>query len=461
MNTSVEVVLAILMMSSVIVLMLEAIGNKQTAGVLLEKPHIKLFSNGVILSSAAVLIFDLSNQNLLTQKPQLFYKSFAVLFLLINTFIAIHLGKKTKAFVQSGDFFFLLVSALTIAVANIWTDYACLKAIASVGWLLVMAALAVKTTMGGKKAEIGLKLTFSALLLLLLFIFSIYFLAPASLTSQLSNITLISAHTGLLGTMLLVLASMCLAGIAPFSFAHVDCADGSNLSTAFLLMSNAIIQGASHLLDAKGILERSAVEFSRYIEGIAFMLAAGLLITWLRALDQSRIRRTAVYVASSIGPIFCLSMLFGVSLLLPRLLFLLALFIFAGSALFALFGSMAYMDPLYNSWQTWEDIAGFGRKNRSPALYFLVALASIAGVPGTLGYFVKLSLIAPMKDSYIFNAVIFISIVMGAACTMRIFIFLFSKQSLSFEQPTIEAPPLSLMAACLILIVLGFFPFVR
>lgn len=464
MNSSVEIVLALLMLSSMVVLMLEAIGQKPNNTTLLERPHIRLFIYGVVISSSIIILFDLNAQPFLGRRPQSYFKSFAALFLLINTLTALYLGKKTKAFLHNGDSFFLLLASLTVAIINIWTDHLAIKLIASTGWLLLMASLAIKTTIGGKKAEIGLKLTFSAFLLFLLGLFAIYFLSNTSLKAELINITLNSEQPmlGTIGVMLLVLIGMNLAGIAPFSFAHVDCADGGNLSAAFLLMSNAMIQGASHLLDAKAILSRSGPEFSRYSETIAFILAAGLLITWFRALDQSKIKRTITYVASSIGPIFCLSLLFGTSALLPKLIFLLALFAFVTIALFALFGSLAYMDPIYYPWQTWEDMAGFGRKNRLPALYLLISLASIAGLPGTLGYFVKLSLIAPMKDSLLFNVVIFVSIAMGAACTMRIFVFLFSKHSFSFDQPKVEQqPPLLLMLASLVLIILGFFPFVR
>lgn len=464
MNKSIEIILAMLMLSSLVVLMLEAIGHKQSGVAFSEKPHIRLFSYGVILASCIIIIFDLNSEKLLIRRPQLFYESFASFSLLINTFIAVYLAKRTRAFVHNGDSFFIILASLTIAIANIWSDYLVIKLITSAGWLLLMASLAVKTTTGGKKAEIGLKLTFSALIIFLLLLFAIYCLSTASLKTELINITLENSEgsLGILGVMFLALAGMSMAGIAPFSFAHIDCADGSNLSTAFLLLSNAMIQGSSFLIDAMGILERSGPSFAHYQESIAFMLAFGLLITWFRALDQSKMRRTAVYVAASVGPLFCLSLLFGTSLLLPKLIFILALFAFVTISLFVLFGSMAYMDPLYNPRQTWEDIAGLGRKSSMPALYFLVAIASIAGVPGTIGYFIKLSLIAPMRDSYIFNAIIFISIAMGAACTMRIFVFLFSKQSHTIVQAGPEqALPLSLMAASLILMVLGFFPFVR
>jgi NADH:ubiquinone oxidoreductase subunit 2 (subunit N) len=138
-----------------------------------------------------------------------------------------------------------------------------------------------------------------------------------------------------------------------------------------------------------------------------------------------------------------------------------AIFSFLSLSLFVLFGSLAYMEPIGQHWQTWEDIAGFGRKNKVQTLHLLIALASIAGLPGTLGYFIKLSLIAPMQDNLLFSGTIFISIAFGAACTMRMFVFLFSKQSTRVYAEINDLPPYSLMASALILIALGLFPFVR
>jgi NADH-quinone oxidoreductase subunit N len=462
--SNINIVITILMASSLIVLVLEAIGNKPFRSSLYEKAHIRLFSIGAVLLSLVLIVLDLMSQAQLLKQPQLFFDDILTMFLLINTLIAIHLGNKTILNKQSGDIYFLILSSLIISIVNISTDYLILKLINSTGWLIIMATLAIKTTSGGKKAEIGLKITFNAILVFLLLLFSLYLLTYSSHVSDLSSLAIeqgASETMGILGLSLFILAGLSLAGIPPFSFAHIDCADGSNLSTAFLLLSNAIIQGASHLIDARAIILRSDALTDVALQIIGFILAAGLLMAWLRALDQSKIRRTMSYIASSIGPVFCLSLLFGTSELLPKLVFIMAVFSFLTLSLFVLFGALAYMEPIGQHWQTWEDIAGFGRKNKVQTLYLLIALASIAGLPGTLGYFIKLSLIAPMKDNIIFSGTIFISIAFGAACTMRMFVFLFSKQSTVNYQEANELPPFSLMVSALVLIALGLFPFVR
>lgn len=460
MNTSIEIALTLLIASALIVLMLEAIGNRPSRALNYEKPHIKLLTLGALFTAVFIILIDLSTQTLLSRRPHLFFDNISSIFLLLNTIISIHIGHKTLAKQPNKDIFFLLLSSVAIGILIIWTDFLLVKMLGSAAWLITMAALSAKTTDGGKKAEIALKLSYSAMLLFLLFLFSQYFFSYTSPALTIASITNNLTPT-LIGVIFLALAGLNLSGIPPFSFAHVDCADGSNLSTAFLVISNSMILGAAHLLDVKNIVLTWGEPESK-LTLLGFVLAAGLLIAWLRALDQSKIRRCVTYIAASISPLFCLSLLFGTSALLPELIFLLAIFTFATLAIFALFGSLAYLEPLDLPWQTWEDMAGLGRKNQVQALYLLIALASVAGLPGTLGYFVKLSLIAPMQESSWFNLMIFISIAIGAACTMRFFVFLFSKQNPSLDSQTINpSPPYSLLAAAVILIILGFFPFVR
>lgn len=465
MTKATDITIIILMGTSLVVLMLEAIGNRQFRTTLPEKPHIRLLAIGALAVAFLLIAYSLSGKTIATRRPLLFINDIASIFLIINTIIAIFLGRRTLTRNQNGETYFLILAATAMSISNICTSSLVLKLVASTGWLVLMTTLAIKSTTGGKKAEIALKLGFSAIIVIVLFLFAILLLTYTNHSIDLEMLSLNRPFTNrmsFLGLILVALAGLSLAGTPPFHFGHVDCADGGNISVAFLLLSNSFIQGCALLLTVKTILTKSGVNIDNESNILGFMLIVGFMVLWLRALDQSKIRRTVAYIAASVGPLFSMSILFGVSVLLPKLIFLLAIYSFVTLTLFTLYGSLAYMNPINLPWQTWEDMSGFGRSSPLQTLTFLVALASIAGLPGTLGYFVKLSLIAPLKDSLIFSGAIFLSIAIGAACAMRVFVFMFSKTSQVVGKGVINPrPPVTLMLASLVLIALGFFPFVR
>lgn len=464
MTTSTDFAIFILMISSLLVLLLEVIGNRLLRIGVAEKPHIRLLALSTLIGTLIMIFLDLISQNQLNQKPFQFINNIASIFLLINTIIAVLLGKRTLAKNQNGEIYFLILSALALAISNINNPSLILKLITGTGWLILMTTLAIRTTSGGKRAEIGLKLSFGTIIFITLLMVAIWLLDYSYLPANLHLITLDNTdarNLGFIALILLSLASLTLAGIPPFHFGHIDCGDGGNISAAFLLMGNSFIQSSVFLLDIKTTLVRSGLNIATEANVLSLMLIFGFMVLWLRALDQNKIRRTAAYIAGSLGPLFFMSILFGTSVLLPKLIFVLAIFSFVTLTLFTLYGSLAYMDALNLSWQTWEEMSGFGRINPWPTLTFLIAISSIAGLPGTLGYFVKLSLIAPLKDSIIFSGLIFLSIAIGAACVMRIFVFMFSKQSQVALIKINIRPSISLITASLILIALGFFPFVH
>lgn len=455
----------LLMGFSLVSLYLETISNQNQRFDTQEKTHLRILSlSGIVFIIFYIILTVFQNEKIF-KNPNLFIKEIATIFLLFNSLLAIYIGKKTLTSKQKSYPYFFILSSLTISIININYDSLIIKLFSGSGWLICMTALTIQTTVGGRKAEIALKLCVATILIFLLQLFAIYFLTYSYHPSDLGHLIIMESKNqqmATLGFWLFAFSALGLAGVAPFSFAHVDTADGGNLSPAFLLLANSAIQGACHLYDCKEIIERSSAFELRHFHIIGFLLAAGLLVAWFRALDQSKFRRTLVYAAVSISPVLQLSLLFGVSELLPRLIFIIACFLFSSISFFLLFGALAYMSPLEQHWQTWEDISGFGRKNSVQAIYLLVALASLSGLPGTLGYFIKLSLIAPMKDSFFFTSSIFISIAFGAICVMRIFVFLFSKHSINLKNiKANETPPYSLMLSSIILIIMGLFPFVR
>lgn len=446
----------ILAATSLLVLVLEAIGNRQFRS-FSEKPHIRLVAMGALTASFLILLVNVLGQEQLSRRPMSFINDISSIFLIINTTIGTLLGRQTLAKNQNGEIYFLILASLALSISGLCATSLIMKMVMTTAWFLVMATLAIRSTKGGKKAEIGLKVTFSCILVIIQFLFAIFLLKHAGVSLELEQITIDGGNRlGLFGLILTTTVGLTLTAAPPFHFGHIDCADGGNISVAFLFLSNSFIQGCALLLSIQTILIRSGIELSM----LGMSLILGFVILWLRALDQSKIRRTVAYIAASVGPLFAMSMLFGLSVMMPRLIFILAIYTFVTLTLFTLYGSLAYMSPINLPSQTWEDMSGFGRANPSHTLTFLIAISAIAGLPGTLGYFVKLSLIAPLKDSFIFSGAIFLSIAIGAACAMRVFVFMFSKQSPIDRKPLDTSPPVSLILASLVLIVLGFFPFV-
>lgn len=459
MNSAIDIATWILIASSIIVLILETIGGQQKG--VHEKSHIWLFTCACVCTSLFIIFFSLSSNQQVTKRPALFIKDISSIFLCLNTLISIFLIKRTLKN-QSLEFYFFILASLALSLAHVSATSLILKMASYSAWLIVMTTLTICSTEGGKKAEIGLKMSLLTMIVVIASLLAVFFLSYNNPSLILDQITIQTPSTlSMLGLLCIIIVGLAMTGTPPLNFSHIDCADGSNIGVAFLFLSNSFIQGGLLLSHAKIILIRSGINTINNISTEAFMLILGFMVLWLRALDQSKIRRTISYIATSVGPLFAMSMLFGVSLLLPKLIYLCAIFGFATLTLYTLFASLADMGPLAANWQTWEDLSGFGKTNPIQILTLLTAIASIAGLPGTLGYFIKLSLIAPFNESIIFGGSIFLSIAIGAACTMRIFVFAFSKHSYSSENKLKTKPHFSVMAASLILIGLGFFPFVR
>lgn len=459
---AINISLCLLMGVSLIVLILEAISNRQIRVARIDKPHIRLLTFGTLIITSILLILDLY-QNASSLESNLFFNEVAAIFLVVNTIISLFM--RNEALDKNPEIFFLILASLASAISNVSTGSLIVKMMATTSFFVAMTTIAIKSTPSGKKAELGLKLSFITILLMLQFLGAIFILSIYGFPLDMHSIVVSSEHNmdaWLTGMIMLALAGITLSGAPPFHFGHVDCADGGDYPVAFLFLCNAAIQGSSLLLDINNIFLKSNIPIKDESNFVALMLIFGFLVLALRSLDQSKIRRTTAYIATMTGPLMCMSILFGTSLLLPKQVYLVALFAFQSLALFTLYGSFAHMNPINQPWQTWEELSGFGRIKPMPALTFLVAIASIAGLPGTLGYFVKLSLIAPLHENIIFSGSIFLSIAIGAACVMRIFVFMFSKQSFMRQhEEAAKTMPRSLIVASVILILLGFFPFVR
>lgn len=462
MSRPTDISIIILMISAIAMLALEAIGYQRARQGIIEKPHIRMVAMSALVMTGLLIALNVLAMTQMGRQPLQFIDEIASLFLVINTIIAALLNRISLPKNQNGEFYFLLLSSLTMSITHVTSSLLVTKTISATAWLIIMATLSIKSTEGGKKAEIGLKLAFGIMLFFVLSFIAISLFNHANLPLDLAaftNKTLLSAPLLPVGFIILVLASLTISGIPPFHFGRIDSVDGGDVSIAYLEVANASILGGVFLVNLRTAFVTNNPNLDKATEFLSIFVIVGFMLLWMRALDQSKIRRCLAYIALSLAPLFSLSLLFGVTVLLPQIVFIIAMFSFVSLTLVALFGSLAFMAPLHLPWQTWEEMSGFGRHSSLPTLPFIVAIASIAGLPGTLGYFIKLSLIGPFKDSLIVSGAIFLSIVVGAACVMRIFVFLYAKPGVLHDVID-ERPPASIILAALILIALGFFPFV-
>ena len=325
-----------------------------------------------------------------------------------------------------------------------------------------MTTLAIKTTKGSKKAEVGVKLAYNCVFILIIGLFNLIFADILNI----ENTNFIKGYDSIINAnnvfiFFSLMSIFCINGIPPFHIGHINCADGANLSTAFFLHSNSCILGLFNLFNLKYYFFNSYHQNASAFKILITIISLSFLIICFRLMDQSKIKRTVAYMASCVAPLVCLAVLIGNSLSLPHRVYIIGIYAFISLSLFCLFCSLQVMESINNHLITWEDISGFGRQNKLKTLCFLIALASIAGIPGTVGYFVKLSLLSYMQDSIIFHLFIFISIGMGVACLMRMFVFFYSKAPNEYKNSENIPLPYLLIIACATLSILGLFPFIR
>ena len=240
MTKATDITMCILMVASLLVLMLETIGNTPSKNNAFERPHIRLLVIGTLIFSFMLIFVDLYQNNQNSRLPFSFTNDIASIFLIINTAIALFIGAKGQTKHKATEIYFLLLAMLALSICNVCSTFIILKMITSIAWLVAMTALVIRSTKGGKKAEIGLKMSFVIMIIFLQFLFAIFLLSISHYTLDLKNLILPNQENlnfSFLAIMLLALAGISLVGTPPFHFGHVDCADGGNITTAFLFLA--------------------------------------------------------------------------------------------------------------------------------------------------------------------------------------------------------------------------------
>lgn len=382
------------------------------------------------------------------------------LFISLNSFLFIRLFSLNKLNIEYGKVYFLVISHLAAVNIFLNTSYNLIKAISSIAFLIIVITLVIKTTQGSKKAEIAIKLVYISVILLISELINIFF----SNILNIENINLIkSNHIININNIFIfftIISIFCLSGIAPFHDGYINIADASNPATAFLVYSNSSIIGIFSLFKLKYQFFSDYYIDDKLLKSIITILLVSFLIISLRSIDQNKIKRTLAYIASCVTPLVFLASLIGNSLSLPNRIYIIGIYVFTTLSLFSIFASIQVMKNINNHLVTWEDIAGFGRNNILNTICLLIAIANIAGIPGTIGYFLKLSLLSYMQENLFFHILIFLSIVITTASLMRLFVFFYAKNSFLKEQDNNNFSYL-LVISCFILAVLGLFPFIR
>ena len=422
-----------------------------------------------IICYISVIIFLLHNSfNFITHglnsKDDLtFILNCSTLFISFNYFLFLRLISIDKLNLEYGKIYFLLLSNMTITNIFFNSSYDLIRHISIIVFLITTIALVIKTTQGSKKAEIAIKLSYICAILIILELINIIFnniLNIENINFLANSDLIINANNVFL--FFTLMSIFCLSGLAPFHDGHINVADASNPATAFLLYSNTTVMGMYFLFKLKYQLFNINYYNNNLFKSINLILLISFLISCFRSIDQNKIKRTLAYIASCITPLVFLTSLIGNSLSLPNRVYTLGIYIFTTLSFFALFGSIQTIKNINNHITTWEDISGLGRNNSLKTICLLIAIANIAGIPGTIGYFLKLSLLSYMEESLTFHIFIFLSIVITTASLMRIFVFFYAKNpSTSKEQNSESNFSYLIIISCIILAVLGLFPFIK
>jgi len=116
------------------------------------------------------------------------------------------------------------------------------------------------------------------------------------------------------------------------------------------------------------------------------------------------------------------------------------------------FGSLILAGSYQREATSYEDLAGLGRRHPAPALAFSVFLLSLAGIPGTAGFFGKLFVFraAMEADLALLVVIALINSLIGAYYYLKVLVFMYMRDP---EPEATEAVPLRspMMAVALVI----------
>jgi len=342
--------------------------------------------------------------------------SIAILFLGISG--EVHQQRKTKtiftALLFSLLFFILLISAKDLLIILL----------TGVGLGLSNGLLLPYYLRNRSSAELIMKYSIFTLLWFLLMVASIIFAYTDTHSLTLSALNTTHPFSQISLFCLFVALGLWL-GVAPFYAYTVDCTDNKfmHLSIAFIartLSSSILFYRCINAID----LNEAPLFISNIL--IVFIMVS-LLVTAIRSGDQVNVLRAGIYLMLSL-PLLAAAFLLlnkdnSENLKIFALLGCLCAF-----AIPATVGILAYWRA-ENESLSWEEFGGCGRKYPLLGACFIFVTGTIAGLPGSMGFILRLHLMqrAFAQGKLLIVAVVGLSLIIGATTVIKFAIFLFAK----------------------------------
>ena len=241
-------------------------------------------------------------------------------------------------------------------------------------------------------------------------------------------------------------------GATPFFWFHTAYLEGAPSFAALSFASGTLIGTGTFVVRLFQITHNSGL-FTSSLQNLLLCIAGlSLLIPPILALDQRKIGPMCIYlILTSPGIILATAISSYSELSLVLLFSNLAI------ALPGVIGGLHFWKQAANAQKTWEDYAGAGRKHPLIASAWLLLMSSLVGIPGTLGFAIRIHLIENSfhQHNFILGHALWIAIILGAAPIARLGIFMFAKPT-QYELNKYHRPRQTyLIITCAALILVG------
>ena len=251
-----------------------------------------------------------------------------------------------------------------------------------------------------------------------------------------------------------------LLGIVPLHSPSVDVAQGAPPFASALISAGGVVAGTVIALRIAVPVCEAAASPTRpaLLQVVVLAAFVTLVAAPLAAVDQSRVARMVAYLIALQGGFVLTGIAAAVAGSPAGLEAALVTTVTSALAIAAAWCGTALL-PRTGS--TWEDWSGLGRRHPALATAFLIALASLAGLPGTAGFIARSLSVRAAFDAGA-NALAVGSAIAPAlamASTLRLGIFLFAKlPKRGLVSPATPSQRAALLVLTAVLAIIGFWP---